>query len=236
MHLEFFNTIEKAEIGDVLIFLQREPDLIGSVDKLQRNALYYAIKSNKLEAMETLLVKSIDVNKVDNEGMTPLHYCAKLNMKAGILKLLMHKADWLAKNKQNQTPLDLSEECRVFIEDFVVEEAAFGALDSDRTDKLKAIFSDIDFDDKRSINFEKAVNFNSFIKKNKNILIAEKDAKEFLNGCAVLNQETVSLDEWLFAFSKLFVGEPEEFEKFIADYDARVAEKGTIRDSREKPV
>jgi hypothetical protein len=49
--------------------------------------------------------------------------------------------------------------------------------------------------------------------------MAEKDARDFINSVAICNKTVVNIDEWLFAFSKLYVVDYSIFEKFISDYD-----------------
>ena len=234
MNLEFFGLLEKGDFSDASSFLQREPDLINTTDKFQRNGLFYALKSLKLDILELLISNGIEINKPDNDGNTPLHFCARAGLRPHVLKLLINKADWNFKNKQGQLASDLNEECKLFIEDLLPEKDAFGILDSATNNKIISIFKDIDFDDKLKIDFEKAVNFNAYIQKTKNTILAEKDAREFISGCAIINQESVSLDEWIFCFSKLYVGCRNDFDKFISDYEARVAEKRTIRENKEQ--
>jgi len=39
----------------------------------------------------------------------------------------------------------------------------------------------------------------------------------------------VNIDEWLFSFSKLYVCDAEEYNKFIEDYEAAVALQGKLK-------
>lgn len=60
--------------------------------------------------------------------------------------------------------------------------------------------------------------------------MAEKDARDFINSVAICNKTVVNIDEWLFAFSKLYVVDYSIFEKFISDYDQAVTTRGRFRD------
>ncbi len=39
----------------------------------------------------------------------------------------------------------------------------------------------------------------------------------------------VNIDEWVFAFSKLYAVDQPAFEKFVEDYDQAVVKKGKLR-------
>lgn len=60
--------------------------------------------------------------------------------------------------------------------------------------------------------------------------MAEKDARDFINSVAVCNKTVVNIDEWLFAFSKLFVVDISIYDKFIADYEIALSARGRFRD------
>ena len=47
---------------------------------------------------------------------------------------------------------------------------------------------------------------------------------------AICNKSTVNLDEWLFAFSKLYVCDEAAFDKFLEDYDKAVASQGKLKE------
>ncbi|EGR28615.1 hypothetical protein IMG5_171770 [Ichthyophthirius multifiliis] len=79
------------------------------------------------------------------------------------------------------------------------------------------------------IDLEKSKRFNKYIDDTINDNIAEKDAKDFIKSCSVCNKEGVNIDEWIFAFSKLFAVDQPAFEKFIEDYDQAVTKKGKLK-------
>ena len=102
-------------------------------------------------------------------------------------------------------------------------------LSPDQKAKLIEIFNDIDFDDLKAIDLHKAVRFNKYIDEKIAEPKAEKDANDFLKSTAICNKHSVNIDEWLFSFSKLYVCDPDEFSKFVEDYDRVVQEQGKLK-------
>jgi len=47
--------------------------------------------------------------------------------------------------------------------------------------------------------------FNKYVDETVTDSNAEKDAKDFIQSVAICSKSTVNIDEWLFAFSKLWV-------------------------------
>ena len=80
------------------------------------------------------------------------------------------------------------------------------------------------------IDHHKAVRFNRYVEETLTESAAEKDAKDFMKWTAICNKSTVNLDEWLFAFSKLYVCEEAAFDKFLEDYDKAVASQGKLKE------
>eukprot|EP01016_Furgasonia_blochmanni_P018568 TRINITY_DN21035_c0_g1_i1.p1 TRINITY_DN21035_c0_g1~~TRINITY_DN21035_c0_g1_i1.p1 ORF type:complete len:132 (-),score=40.05 TRINITY_DN21035_c0_g1_i1:193-531(-) len=91
------------------------------------------------------------------------------------------------------------------------------------------IFEDADFDNTRSINLEKSIKFNKFVEEEVEDQLIERDAKDFINSCAIINKVTVNQDEWLFSFAKLLVCDSEIYDKFIQDYEKAVEKNGKMR-------
>jgi hypothetical protein len=102
-------------------------------------------------------------------------------------------------------------------------------LGEEQKKKLTEIYNDIDFDDLKAIDLHKAVRFNKYIQENIPEAKAEKDANDFLKSTAICNKHSVNIDEWLFSFSKLYVCDADEFNKFIEDYEAAVALQGKLK-------
>lgn len=50
-------------------------------------------------------------------------------------------------------------------------------------------------------------------------IIRKRDAESFILHNAIVNRKTVSLDEWLFAFAKLYYEEKLIFNKFLQDFE-----------------
>jgi hypothetical protein len=111
----------------------------------------------------------------------------------------------------------------------IPEEKAFNVLSEEQTAKLTEIYNDIDFDDLKAIDLHKAVRFNKYIQENIPEAKAEKDANDFLKSTAICNKHSVNIDEWIFSFSKLYVCDADEFNKFVEDYDAAVALQGKLK-------
>lgn len=102
-------------------------------------------------------------------------------------------------------------------------------MNEEQKKKLTEIFNDIDFDDLKAIDLHKAVRFNKYIQENIAEAKAEKDANDFLKSTAICNKHSVNIDEWLFSFSKLYVCDADEFNKFLEDYEAAVAVQGKLK-------
>ncbi len=81
----------------------------------------------------------------------------------------------------------------------------------------------------KAIDFHKAVRFNKYIEDSISEAKAEKDANDFLKSSAICNKHSVNVDEWVFAFSKLYICDPDEFNKFIEDYDKAVSLQGKLK-------
>lgn len=71
--------------------------------------------------------------------------------------------------------------------------------------------------------------FNKYIQENIAEAKAEKDANDFLKSTAICNKHSVNIDEWLFSFSKLYVCDADEFNKFLEDYEAAVGLQGKLK-------
>ena len=50
-----------------------------------------------------------------------------------------------------------------------------------------------------------------------------------MSSTAICNKHSVNVDEWIFAFSKVYVCDSDEFNKFIQDYEAAVAVQGKLK-------
>jgi len=50
-----------------------------------------------------------------------------------------------------------------------------------------------------------------------------------LKSTAICNKHSVNIDEWIFAFSKLYVCDADEFSQFLEDYDKAVTVQGNLK-------
>ncbi len=53
-------------------------------------------------------------------------------------------------------------------------------------------------------------------------MIIENDAQKFIDEVAMCEKEKVFIEDWLFAFSKLYVSDNNGYKKFINDYNLMV--------------
>lgn len=74
----------------------------------------------------------------------------------------------------------------------VPEKEAFNVLPKEAKAKLCEIFSEIDYDFSKVIDYEKAKKFNRFIDDSLNMSIIEKDAKDFIKWTALCNKEAAN--------------------------------------------
>ena len=74
------------------------------------NALFKAISAGGVENINALLRQGADVNALDKNGLTPLHYAAVMGSPEKVDALLRAGAIANAKDKGGQTPLDWAEE------------------------------------------------------------------------------------------------------------------------------
>jgi len=102
----------------VKYILSKKPDL-EIKDKLGNSALFNTVENQNLELTKLLLDNGVNINALNNEKETPLHWLIKKNSAKGykvnykidinMVKILMEKgADINAKNKNGETPLDIA--------------------------------------------------------------------------------------------------------------------------------
>ena len=154
------------------------------------------------------------------KGNTPLHYACELELKDIIIYLLINKADYTVKNSLGKLPGEENPDISIFLDNITDEEKCFKILSPEQTKKLTAIYNDIDYDKKRAITMKKAVAFNHFIDQRVSSNALLRDAEDFLEEVAIINKESVSLEEWLFSFSKLLFCDKSAFNKFINEYES----------------
>ena len=130
------------------------------------------------------------VNKVGN---TPLHIACEKVLKEVILILLMVGVDQTLNNNEGKKAGEGNIEAKMLMNGILAENKAFKVLNPLQKKKLIQIFEDIDSDGKKIIDLSKSIVFNKYVDDNVNDNLAEKDAKEFIKWCAILNKSTVKL-------------------------------------------
>ena len=195
-----------------------------------KNGLFYACDIKNIDLIRFLSSSNIDLEIKCNEGNTPLHSACTNNFKEGVLFLLLHGANYEEPNSAGQKPGEGNMEMKMFLNKLVPEAQAFKALNLTQRKKLQQIFEDIDFDNAHNIDLEKSMKFDKYIDSSVEVRLAEKDAKDFIKSCAICNGKTVNLEEWIFAFSKLFALDIAAYEKFIEDYDNKYKEIGSVKE------
>ena len=108
---------------------------------------------------------------------------------------------------------------KLFICDIVEEYRAFKKMPSDEIYRIKQLFEEIDWDNKKTIDAEKARRFNIYVDKKVSHFIAEKDSQDFINSAAIVDGEFVSYEEWYFAWAKLYVCDRRIYDKFFKEYE-----------------
>ena len=195
-------------------------------DKEGKTFVHHAVINNRRKVLGYLVSENADLDYKDNDGNTPLHYACELDLKELILFLLINKADYNEKNNLDKLPGEDNPDISIFIGNISDEEKCFKILSPEQIKKLTSIFKDIDYDKTKKIDMKKSIAFNHFIdnKISKNGLT--RDAEDFIEEVALINNEDVSLDEWLYSFSKLLYCDKKIFEKFMNEYDEACNQAG----------
>ena len=107
--------LRAAKEGDVVLLkklIQEDSTLTNSRDESGQYALHLAIQGKQLECFEELLQNGADVNVVDCDNKTPLHYTAENRWNRDVVtmmsRLIEKGVEVDAKDKDEATPLHLS--------------------------------------------------------------------------------------------------------------------------------
>ena len=92
--------------------------------------------------------------------------------------------------------------------------------------RLKSLFGEIDHNNQGFLDEDKAAKFNKFIDKRCSSSLASRDAGDFIGSAAIINGETVSLEEWAYAWAKLYVCDERVYTKFFTEYENVTSEMG----------
>jgi len=216
---------KNGSVEGVKSILAKSKD-INVADKEGKTLMHHAVINNRVKVLYYLLSESAEIDIQDLKGNTPLHYACELELKDIIVYLLINKADYTVKNSQGKLPGEENPDISIFVGNITDEEKCFKILSPEQTKKLTTIYNDIDYDKKRAITMKKAVAFNHFIDQRVSSNALLRDAEDFLEEVAIINKESVSLEEWLFSFSKLLFCDKSAFNKFISEYESACNNSG----------
>lgn len=68
--------VKDNELRELLLLIQKNPELLNVIDDKQMNLLHWAVKRNFLEVAQYLLKVGINKNAADINGKTALHIAA----------------------------------------------------------------------------------------------------------------------------------------------------------------
>ncbi len=90
-----------------LAFQQGRKHIVKILEETQQDieALYSAVKSDNYEEVQSLLSKKVNVNSIDKNGKTPLHWAVGIGHKEVVEALLGKGADVNTKNNYGNIPL-----------------------------------------------------------------------------------------------------------------------------------
>ena len=164
---------------------------INYADSEGNSGIFHASSNNQLEMLRFLEANAAAFEMVNKVGNTPLHLACEKNLKEVILILLMAGVDPLANNNEGKKAGEGNIEAKMLMNGILAENKAFKALNPLQKKKLTMIFEDIDTDGKKLIDLNKSIVFNKYVDDNVNDNLAEKDGKDFIKWCAILNKTTV---------------------------------------------
>ena len=120
------------------------------------------------------------------------------------LYMLLEGVDFKLKDNGGKLPGEEIPEMKLFINDVAEEFKCFKSMPPEEVLRIKALFEEIDYDNKKIIDGDKSSKFNKFVDKKVSNFIAEKDSQDFINSAAIIDGEYVSYEEWFFAWAKLY--------------------------------
>jgi ankyrin repeat protein len=188
---------------------------INVTDKEGKGLVHHAVINNRDKMLQYLISEGAELDMQDTQGNTAMHFACELELREVIILLLINKANPMIKNNKEKYPGEDNPEISIFLDTITEEEKCFKILSPEQTKVLTSIFSDIDYDKTKKINRRKSVAFNHFVDPKVGQLSLERDVDEFLESVAIINKEDVSLNEWLFGFSKLLFCDKNTFNKFL---------------------
>lgn len=216
---------KRGDLADCKSAMGNNAD-INFTDKDMRGALYYAIQEKSIPCVEFLISKGADVAIQDNKGDTIMHVACESNYKNMVQFLLLNGQDYKTPNLSEELPGQNNGEIKALMSEVIEEELCFGKVPDDHMARLKILFEEIDYDNQGFIDEEKASKFNKFVDKRCSSSLASRDAGDFIGSCSIIDGETVTLEEWMYAWAKLYVSEERVYNKFFTEYENVCSEVG----------
>jgi ankyrin repeat protein len=102
---KFLGAARGADLQEVRLLLNQNPNLVFTKDEGGFTALHYAAYYGYIEIVDLLLARNADVNANTAKGDTPLDYAASRDYKDIVYLLLSNKANVDARNGLGCTPL-----------------------------------------------------------------------------------------------------------------------------------
>lgn len=165
---------------------------INYVDTEGNSGIFHATLNNQLEILRFLEANNAAFEMINKSGNTPLHLACEKSLKEAILFLILAGVDQNLTNTEGKKAGDGNIEVKMLVNGILAESKAFRVLNPLQKKKLIQIFEDIDTDGKKLIDLNKSILFNKYVDDNVNDSLAEKDGKDFIKWCAILNKETVN--------------------------------------------
>jgi len=142
-----------------------------------------------VDVLRYLINEGIDLEIANNEGNTALHFACQQESRELILPLVFGGIDITKKNLNEEKAGEKNTSISTFVKQIAAENKAFNVLTPDQKKKLKHIYDEISRGDK-CINLDRTKMFNIFVDEVSEEE-AEKDAKDFIASCAVIDKENV---------------------------------------------
>lgn len=219
----FLELVRQGLETEVFAQLEKKPDLINFANYQSQNALYFCIMGEHNSLLDRLIEAGASVSHRVAEDRGLLAIALAKGNKRAVLRLLLSKCGNLGAREATTDPSMV-----LFYDKLVAETAAFGAMAPLEVEKARKLFGELDSEKAGFLTFERCVEFNLFVQKQKSRAQAERDAQEFMDSVSIVTSGRVHLEEFLFACSKLKVEDKKVFEQFFSDYAKKVEKDGPM--------
>ncbi|WKY00511.1 hypothetical protein Q1695_014950 [Nippostrongylus brasiliensis] len=109
--LLWFTAAKADDDATVMDILNRRPEILNEADQhLGMTALHWAIDSGCDKVIRLLMSKDVDVNAIDPEGNTPLHFAAYCHREDAAKQLIAKGADRTVCNNDGLTAAEVCDE------------------------------------------------------------------------------------------------------------------------------